>query len=59
MAAELTWKRSSYSNAGGSNCIECAVDGHRTWIRDSKDRRHCLIGVSQAGWRAFVTFARS
>lgn len=59
MAAELTWKRSSYSGGGGSNCVECAGDGRAVWVRDSKDRGGRRLEVPLTVWRAFVVFACS
>jgi ribosomal protein S26 len=60
MAAELRWKRSSYSNANeDSACVECAGDSRVVRIRDSKDRTGPQLQVAMAGWRAFVVFART
>ncbi|WP_439660616.1 DUF397 domain-containing protein [Lentzea sp. HUAS TT2] len=59
MAAELTWKRSTYSASGDGNCVECAGDGHVVLIRDSKCRDGQRLEVSSASWRAFVLLARS
>jgi hypothetical protein len=58
MAAELTWKSSSYSGGGESNCIEFARGAGVVWVRDSKDRG-LRLEVDFAGWRAFLTLARS
>ncbi|MFD4643586.1 DUF397 domain-containing protein [Lentzea sp. NPDC058436] len=60
MAAELMWKRSSYSSSGGTtDCVECAGDGRALWLRDSKDRGGQRLEVSPAGWRAFLLLVRS
>lgn len=59
MAAELTWKRSSYSGDSGTSCVECAVDDRVVLIRDSKDRGGQRLEVSSAAWQAFVLLARS
>lgn len=59
MVAELTWKRSSYSNDSGADCVECAGDGRAVWVRDSKDRGGRTLEVPLTGWRAFVAFACS
>ncbi|MDX8035596.1 DUF397 domain-containing protein [Lentzea sp. BCCO 10_0856] len=59
MAAELRWKRSSYSGGDANTCVECAGDGRAVRIRDSKDRRRLELHVATAGWRAFLAFARS
>ena len=60
MAAELRWKRSSYSgSSGGADCVECAGNGRVVRIRDSKNRTGPQLQVVTAGWRAFVVFART
>lgn len=60
MAAELKWKRSSYSaSGGGDQCVECADDSRVIRIRDSKDRGEQQLEVPLAGWRAFVNFVCS
>lgn len=59
MAAELMWKRSSYSGNDGTSCVECAGDGRVVWLRDSKDRNGQRLEVSSAAWHAFVLLARS
>ena len=59
MAAELTWKRSTYSASADKDCVECAGDGRVVWLRDSKDRDGQRLEVSSAAWRAFVLLARS
>ncbi|MET9627604.1 DUF397 domain-containing protein [Lentzea sp. NPDC006480] len=58
MAAELTWKRSSYSGSGESSCVELARGIGVMWVRDSKDRG-LWLAVSFTGWRAFLALARS
>ncbi|MDX8144858.1 DUF397 domain-containing protein [Lentzea sp. BCCO 10_0061] len=57
MAAELGWKRSSYTEE--ANCVECAIDGLVVRIRDSKDRDGQRLEVPWLGWQAFLALARS
>ncbi|SES24902.1 DUF397 domain-containing protein [Lentzea albida] len=59
MAAEHTWKRSTYTKDGSPDCVECASDGRVVWIRDSKDRDGERLEVPWFGWRAFLGFVRS
>lgn len=59
MAAELRWKRSSYSGDSGTSCVECAADGRVVRIRDSKDRSGRELRVPVVAWSAFVAFARA
>ncbi|ONK14620.1 DUF397 domain-containing protein [Streptomyces sp. MP131-18] len=58
-AAEFaSWRKSSYSNEEGGNCIEVA-DGlpGAVPVRDSKNPAGPALVVSAAAWQAFVTQA--
>ena len=50
-----TWRKSSYSNADGGNCVEVA-DTHPTLvpIRDSKRPHTPSLVVTAPAWTAFV-----
>ncbi|MFD1658571.1 DUF397 domain-containing protein [Streptomyces caeni] len=51
----VRWRRSSYSNANGGNCVEIADDLHGVVpVRDSKNPRGPVIVVPAAAWDAFV-----
>lgn len=55
----LIWRRSSRS--GGSdndNCVEVAVVPGEVLVRDSKDPRGPVLGVTAAEWREFLTDLR-
>ncbi|MFD7907233.1 DUF397 domain-containing protein [Kitasatospora sp. NPDC059747] len=57
------WKKSTYSEGDGGNCIEAAlnlatVDGVVP-VRDSKDRSGPELEISAAGWSAFVSAVRA
>ncbi|WP_055490122.1 DUF397 domain-containing protein [Streptomyces sp. TP-A0356] len=49
------WRKSSYSNADGGECVEVA-DGFPgvVPVRDSKNPDGPVITVSVGAWRAFV-----
>jgi len=49
-----TWRRSSYSNTQGNQCVEVAVIGDRIALRDSKDPNGPVLTFSKAEWRQFV-----
>ncbi|MGH3588748.1 MAG: DUF397 domain-containing protein [Pseudonocardia sp.] len=56
----LTWRKSSYSNGGGGECVEVAdlPDGGRA-VRDTKDRgRGPVLWFTAAEWEAFVLGAK-
>nr|WP_282797097.1 DUF397 domain-containing protein [Streptomyces sp. CC224B] len=54
------WRRSSYSNAQGGDCVEVA-DGFQgvVPVRDSKRPRGATLHFSSRAWGAFVTGVRT
>ncbi|MGH3589210.1 MAG: DUF397 domain-containing protein [Pseudonocardia sp.] len=52
----LTWRKSSYSNGTGGDCVEVAAlpDGGRL-VRDTKDDgRGPFLRFTESEWHAFV-----
>ncbi|GGZ81990.1 DUF397 domain-containing protein [Streptomyces echinoruber] len=61
-APELTragakWRKSSYSDGAGNNCIEAAAFPTRIGVRDSKDPEGPALVFPRSSWAAFVTAA--
>ncbi|TDC05827.1 DUF397 domain-containing protein [Streptomyces sp. 8K308] len=56
---DMSWRRSSYSNANGGNCVEVA-DGFPgvVPVRDSKNPGAALV-VPAGAWAAFVESIKS
>ncbi|MEV0438022.1 DUF397 domain-containing protein [Streptomyces spectabilis] len=56
------WRRSSYSNQDGGNCVEWvptyAVVHGAVPVRDSKVPGGPVLTVSTGAWSCFVDFAR-
>ncbi|GAA4908347.1 DUF397 domain-containing protein [Streptomyces coeruleoprunus] len=56
MSSTLRWFKSSYTNAGGGECIEVAFDRHRSshtvHIRGSK-KTGGPLAVAPSAWSAF------
>ncbi|MFI0424970.1 DUF397 domain-containing protein [Spongiactinospora gelatinilytica] len=51
----LSWRKSSYSGANNSDCVEVAtLPGGGRAIRDSKDVRGAVLRFSAAEWAWFV-----
>ncbi|MFJ2562228.1 DUF397 domain-containing protein [Streptomyces sp. NPDC088770] len=49
------WRRSSYSNANGGECVEVAEDFPGVVpVRDSKDPHGAVLVVPAAAWDAFL-----
>jgi hypothetical protein len=53
------WRKSTYSNGNGGNCVEVASlpDGGRA-VRDSKDRRGPVLRFTTSEWAAFTAGVR-
>lgn len=50
---EAKWRKSSYSNASGGDCVEVALDVQAAGVRDSKNPGPQLA-FSRAAFRAFL-----
>lgn len=53
MEDKLVWKKSARSGAAG-HCVELAVDGDTTYIRDSKDPNGPKLAFNPAEMAAFI-----
>jgi hypothetical protein len=49
----MDWRKSSYSNATGGDCVEVAASG-AVLIRDTTDRAGAVLSVSGTAWTAFL-----
>jgi hypothetical protein len=50
----VNWRKSSYSNSAGGNCVEVAGLADRMAVRDSKDRGGPVLAFDRTDWTAFV-----
>ncbi|HEY6786564.1 MAG TPA: DUF397 domain-containing protein [Trebonia sp.] len=49
------WRKSSYRNNGGGNCVEAGQASGAVLIRDTTQNGHGpVLGVSAETWRAFT-----
>ncbi|MGQ4351702.1 DUF397 domain-containing protein [Streptomyces drozdowiczii] len=53
------WRRSSYSNGTGGECVEAAFIGDGTAVRDSKQPLQAQFRVSAETWACFVRSVRA
>ncbi len=53
-----TWRKSSYSNGDGGDCVEIAESPGTVRVRDSKDTSGPTLTFTPQQWSAFVNFAR-
>lgn len=54
MSTELAWFKSSYSDSGGGDCVEVAIEPNVVHVRDSKDTSHHPLAVAPAAWAEFT-----
>ncbi|AKG43778.1 protein of unknown function DUF397 [Streptomyces xiamenensis] len=55
-AADVSWRKSSYSNDEGAECVEVADNHpHAIPVRDSKTPAHPHLLIPRGSWQAFVT----
>lgn len=53
------WRKSSYSNGNGGDCVEVAdLDTHRA-VRDSKKPTGAALMVTAVAWAAFTAGVRA
>ncbi|MER6109353.1 DUF397 domain-containing protein [Streptomyces hirsutus] len=56
-AAGAAWRKSSYSDGAGNNCIEAASFPSVVGVRDSKTPQGAALVFPRSSWAAFVTAA--
>ena len=49
-----TWRKSTYSNGSGGNCVEVADLPNGRAVRDSKHPEEPILVFTREGWQAFV-----
>jgi hypothetical protein len=49
-----TWRKSSFSEGGGSSCVEVAFVVSGVAVRDSKNTAGPVLDVPEQSWRRFV-----
>ncbi|OLZ71407.1 DUF397 domain-containing protein [Streptomyces sp. IMTB 2501] len=50
----VTWRKSSYSNTSGGECVEVADNLPLVPVRDSKDTTRTPLLFGAGAWSAFV-----
>lgn len=48
------WRKSSYSNANGGDCVETASDKDTVKVRDTADRGGVTLSVPGSAWQRFA-----
>ena len=55
---DARWRKSSFSGGeggGNDNCVEVALLGNATAMRDSKNARGPVLSLPTAAWKALLT----
>lgn len=53
------WKKSTYSEGGATNCVECRVDSGQALVRDTRHRDAGHLDFPLTEWQAFVRAAHT
>jgi Domain of unknown function (DUF397) len=48
------WRKSSYSDGNGGNCVETASDVGKILVRDTANRDGGTLGFTTEAWEAFA-----
>ena len=49
----MDWRKSSYSNANGGDCVEVAEGARVVMVRDTTNRDGGTLAFGADAWRAF------
>jgi hypothetical protein len=52
------WRKSSYSNDNGGNCVETASDAGVILVRDTTNRNGGTLAFSAEAWERFTASVR-
>ena len=52
------WRKSSYSNGDGGECVELASDDATVLVRDTKDRDGGTLALGVGAWERFTASLR-
>ena len=53
------WRKSTYSDGNGGECVETASDAGMILIRDTTDRDGVTLAIPAHAWRAFAARLRA
>jgi hypothetical protein len=52
--SDRAWRKSSYSDSGGGECVEVAASPRTVRVRDSKRPGGPVLALAAGSWGAFV-----
>ena len=53
------WRKSTYSDGNGGDCVETASDNGMILVRDTTDRNGVTLAIPARAWRAFAAHLRA
>jgi hypothetical protein len=57
--SRAAWRKSSYSNGSGGDCVEVAATPPQVSVRDSHDRHGPGLAFTHTAWQAFLSQLKS
>jgi hypothetical protein len=54
----MDWRKSTYSDSNGGNCLETATGSDVILVRDTTNRDGVMLSVPAETWRAFTNSLR-
>ena len=54
----MDWRKSTYSDSNGGQCVETASGSDAILVRDSTDHDGVMLSVPAKAWRAFTDSLR-
>ena len=54
----MDWRKSSYSNANGGQCVETAGNSGAILVRDTTNRDGVVLTVDATAWQRFAASLR-
>ncbi|MER6207840.1 DUF397 domain-containing protein [Streptomyces sp. NPDC001642] len=57
--SNVTWRKSSYSNPDGGNCVEVAPNLPLVPVRDSKNPAHGTLVFGVDAWAGFIGLVKA
>ena len=50
----MNWRKSTFSENGGENCVETASSGGVVLVRDTIDRAGAVLNFQAGAWERFI-----
>lgn len=58
MNDNTAWRKSSFSQPNGGNCVEVAYSAEQVGVRDSKNPEHGRLTITPDQWSRVVAWVR-